>query len=144
MFHDLPLASAKGEAMSGSASVHVQFCADHPEELATFYNKLFGWTSHPVTISDPTSGMSAPYLWLELGGPTDVSAGITALENRSPTVIVGVDDVLATLSRAEELGGRRLQEPTHLELTGLASAQGSRPFGAIGDPAGNFIGLIQR
>ena len=126
--------------MSSSASVHIQFCADHPEELATFYNKLFGWTSHPVTISDPTSGMSAPYLWLELGGPTDVSAG----KNRSPTVIVGVDDVLATLSRAEELGGKRLQEPTHLELTGLASAQGSRAFAAIGDPAGNFIGLIQR
>jgi len=55
-----------------------------------------------------------------------------------------MDDVLATLSRAEELGGKRLQEPTHLELTGLASAQGSRAFAAIGDPAGNFIGLIQR
>jgi predicted enzyme related to lactoylglutathione lyase len=59
-------------------------------------------------------------------------------------VIVGVDDVLATLSRAEELGGRRLQEPTHLEIIGLVSVQGSRAFAAIGDPAGNFIGLIQR
>ena len=97
-----------------------------------------------MTISDPSRGTSAPYLWLEIGGPTDISAGITSLENRSPTVIVGVDDVLATLSRAEELGGKRLQEPTHLELTGLASAQGSGAFAAIGDPAGNFIGLIQR
>jgi predicted enzyme related to lactoylglutathione lyase len=130
--------------MSSSASVHVQFCADHPEELATFFSKLFGWTSHPVTISDPARGTSAPYLWLELGDLTPVSAGITSLENRSPTVIIEVDDVLATLSRAEELGGRRLQEPTHLELTGLASAQGSRAFAAIGDPAGNFIGLVQR
>jgi predicted enzyme related to lactoylglutathione lyase len=130
--------------MSSSASVHIQFCADHPEELASFYNKLFGWTSHPVTISDPTRGTSAPYLWLELGGPTDVSAGITSLENKSPTVIVGVEDILATLSRAEELGGKRLQEPTQLDFTGLASAPGSRAFAAIGDPAGNFIGLIQR
>ena len=130
--------------MSGSSSFHVQFCADHPEELAAFYSKLFGWTSHPVTISDPTRGASAPYLWLEFGGPTDVSAGITSLENRSPTVIVGVDDVLATMSRAEELGGRRLQEPTHLVFTGLASARGSRAFAAIEDPVGNFIGLIQR
>src|SRR3977135_1132086 len=108
MSNDLPpFPLAKGAPMRNSASVHVQFCAEHPEELATFYNKLFGWTSHPVTISDPTSGMSAPYIWLELGGPTEGIAGITALENRSPTVIVGVDDVLATLSKAAGVGGDR-------------------------------------
>ncbi len=46
--------------------------------------------------------------------------------------------------RTEELGGSRLQERTLLELTGLGSADGSRVFAAIGDPAGNFIGLLQR
>src|SRR2546421_12501600 len=102
-----PTHSGERKAMGSSASVHVQFCADHPEELATFYSKLFGWTSQTVTISDPTSGTSASYLWLELGGPIDVSAGITSLENRSPTVFVGVDEILATLSRAEEIGGSR-------------------------------------
>jgi hypothetical protein len=43
-----------------------------------------------------------------------VSPGITSLGlGRSPEVIVEVDDVAATLSRAEELGGKQLEEATH-------------------------------
>jgi predicted enzyme related to lactoylglutathione lyase len=131
--------------MTTSAVVHVQFHAADPEKLAAFYSELFGWTAHPVTISHPESGRSAPYCWLQFPEQADVSAGITSLgESRSPAVIVEVGDIGATLARAEELGGKRLEEATHLELSGLPPAEGNRVMAAIADPSGNFLGLLER
>lgn len=131
--------------MNTSAVVHVQFHAAQPEKLATFYRELFGWTAHPVTISHAESGRSAPYCWLQFGEQADVSAGITSLgESRSPAVIVEVDDVAATLSRAEELGGKKLEEATRFEFNGLPAVGEGRVFAAIADPSGNFLGLVER
>src|SRR5437660_11806769 len=131
--------------MNPSAVVHVQFHAAHPENLATFYSELFGWAAHPVTISHDESGRSPPYCWLQFEGQTEVSAGITSLgPGRSPEVIVEVDDVAATLSRAEELGGKKLEEATRYDLSGLPAAGGSRVVAAIADPSGNFLGLVER
>src|SRR2546423_10940957 len=131
--------------MNPSAVVHVQFHAAHPEQLATFYSELFGWKAHPVTITHDESGTSAPYCWRQFGEQTDVTAGITSLgESRSPKVFVEVDDVAATLSRAEELGGMKLEEATQVLLSGLSAAGGRRVFAAIADPSGNFLGLVDR
>lgn len=88
-----------------------------PDGSAAFYGELFGWT---VT---PFEGMGAYSTVQNRDGQT--IGGLRAAGEAEPTywlVYFGAADLAATLTRVEELGGRRLTEPMDIGMGALAAA----------------------
>ena len=105
--------------------------SDH-ERAQKFYAELFGWTVNAEPsmggygIVDTGAGEGA------IGGGIGPSAG--ASDPVGVKIYLRVDDLETYLSRAEELGGKRVGEP--VDLPG--------DFGTIAiftDPDGNQVGL---
>lgn len=92
-----------------------------------FYAALFGWTYAPGEES---------YRLVDTGAGAGIGGGIGGSADGGPTwatVYAQVDDVEATLSRAEELGGTREYGPNDVD--------DHMQTGAIRDPAGNVFGV---
>jgi len=104
---------------------------DH-ERLARFYTGLFGWS----VSADPAWG---GYGLIDTGSaPGDLGGGIGPSMAEGDTgvkIYVRVEDLAASLDRAEALGGTRLVEPTE-----LPGDYGS--FAMFADPDGNPVGLM--
>lgn len=105
--------------------------ADH-ERAQRFYSELFGWQ----IAANPGWG---GYALVDTGaGESAIGGGIGPSEGPGDTGVrfyVRVDDLDTYLARAEQLGGRRLVEPTD-----LPEDYGRFAFAA--DPDGNPIGLL--
>lgn len=100
------------------------------ERAQQFYSNLFDWTVQ----SDETMG---DYALIDTGAGNAVIGGIGASESPGDTgvkIYVRVDDLDSYLTRAEQLGGSRLVEPTK-----LPGDFGS--FAIFTDPDGNAVGL---
>jgi predicted enzyme related to lactoylglutathione lyase len=98
-------------------------------KLAEFYKAMFGWemrTDNPLGVAFITTGP---------GGP-GAQAGTIFPGDPRVLIFVQVADLRASLERAVELGGQRLQEPFDVP-NGPTIAQ-------IADPEGNHIGLVQQ
>lgn len=104
--------------------------ADH-ERAQQFYADLFGWQ----VAADPAMG---GYGLIDTGAAESaIGGGIGPAQGPDDTgvkIYVRVDDLDAALSRAEQLGGRRLVEPT--DLPGDYGR-----FAIAADPDGNPLGL---
>jgi uncharacterized protein len=129
--------------MSGPAAhpvVHVEVVGRDPDRLRAFYAELFGWSfdvPSPVAgeVSDP-----AAYGFADLVAQTadpGVRAGVGGGPGFAPhlVVYVGVPDVEAALTRAEELGGQRVLGPV-TSPSGLV-------VGHFRDPEGTLLGVAQ-
>jgi uncharacterized protein len=92
---------------------------------ATFYNRLFGWTTEAF------DGMGTPYRTIQTAtGATN--GGIRAAAATEPTywlVYFGTDDLESSLARVEDLGGSKLIDPMELPSGAIAVAQD--PQGAV-------------
>jgi uncharacterized protein len=91
-----------------------------------FYAELFGWT-----VPGGAYGQVRPHGDRGIGG--GIGAGRT---ERWATVDAGVDDLEATLARAESLGGTGVYGP-------IQAGEDIRT-GAFRDPAGNVFGVYHR
>ena len=104
--------------------------SDH-EKVGKFYSSLFDWSVN----TDPSWG---GYGLIDTGSePTAVSGGIGPSMMSGDTgvkIYVRVDDLDAYLTRAVELGGSRVVEPTPLP-------EGFGTFAILADPDGNAVGL---
>jgi predicted enzyme related to lactoylglutathione lyase len=116
--------------------VHLEIIGTDPGRLRTFYSALFGWefdTSAPISAAVSEAGN---YGFTEgpQGGP--VPGGVGGGPGYEPHVMfyVGVEDIEATLAKAESLGGTRRLGPERVEGRDLV-------IGHFTDPAGNLIGL---
>jgi predicted enzyme related to lactoylglutathione lyase len=95
--------------------------------LKSFYSSLFDWQlsdmdGMPYSIlEDPGDGIPGG-----IGGAPEGNAGHV-------TFYVAVDDLEASLSQAESLGGRRLMDP--MDIPGGKIAH-------IADPEGHMVGLM--
>jgi uncharacterized protein len=98
--------------------------ADH-QSLVTFYGELFGWGLETI---------SEAYTQVDTRGGTGVNGGIGRSDTGEPWAIfyVEVDDLQASLDRAEALGGRTVVPV--IELPGMA-------FAMFDDPDGLLVGL---
>lgn len=95
------------------------------EALQKFYADLFGWK---IDADNPMKyGMTEP-----IGN--GVGGGIYGDSDPNVTVYVAVDDLAATLARANELGGKTMMEPSDVP--------GGPTIALFADPAGNRIGLL--
>jgi uncharacterized protein len=115
----------------GASIAYVEITSKDPARIAGFYGKLFDWT-----ISD---GPTPDYSMIDTGAGDDgVSGGVGPVQGPDDpggiTVYVKVDDLQATLDRAEALGGRTVVPPSD-----LPGDYGT--FAVFSDPDGNSVGL---
>jgi uncharacterized protein len=114
--------------------VHFEIIGQDGPATQRFYGDLFGWAvdadnEYRYGLVNPGRGTMDRGIPGGIAGTQDGDAART-------TIYVEVDDIEATLARAEELGGRKLFGPeTIMERITLAQ---------FIDPDGNIIGLLSR
>ena len=97
--------------------------------LQDFYGNLFDWQ-----IQDAGDGSG---YGLVAAGEKGISGGIGPAQDGGTgavTFYVEVDDPVAYLKKAEQLGGQTIVPPTELEQFGLT-------FAFFADPEGHVVGL---
>jgi hypothetical protein len=101
------------------------------DALTGFYTDLFDWKA--TEMDGPMD-----YSSIETGGESPIGGGIGASPDGGPsyaTFYVHVDDVEASLSKAESLGGKKVMGPMDIP-------DGNK-IGLFTDPEGHTIGLFQ-
>jgi len=109
--------------------VHFEIMGGKPRELETFYGELFGWK---INSNNPTQ-----YGIVETGGGQEgINGGVGPAQdgNRRVSIYVQVEDLQATLDRAERLGGKTILPPSEVP--------GGPKLAMFADPAGNITGLL--
>lgn len=115
--------------MSNHPIVHVEFSANDPNESGKFYEALFGWKIQFQPEMD--------YVLYETGsGP---GGGFAKVDNQmykagDTLVYVNSDDIDASLTKVEALGGKTLVPKS--EIPGIGW------FAIFSDPTGNRLGLF--
>jgi uncharacterized protein len=107
--------------------VHFELGAADHQRLVAFYGELFGWGLREV---------SEGYTLIETRGGQGLNGGVGRSGTGEPwaTFYVEVDDLQATLDRAEALGGRTVLGVT--EMPGMG-------FAMFDDPDGLLVGLVR-
>jgi predicted enzyme related to lactoylglutathione lyase len=114
----------------GQPVVHFEIGSPRPDLARAFYEDLFGWS----ITTDAASG----YGLIETGAADGIGGGLMPAGDDMPpyvTLYVAVPDLEAVLRKAEELGAKRLVEPTPVPGMGA--------FAIFADPDGNAIGLLR-
>ena len=106
--------------------VHAEIRSADPDATRAFFAELFGWTY--------TDGAFPGYTFVDTGVDGALPTAISPLQGDGDAVLffVGVDDVAKTLVRAEQLGGRTVQETQC--VPGVS-------FGVLADKQGHLIGV---
>ena len=107
----------------GNSVLQFQIISKAPEETATFYTSLFGWTV------DSNNAMG--YRRINTGAKDGIQGGIWPAPPQSPNFVqlfIAVEDVRAAVARAVELGAKVIIPPTRLpegdEMAVLHDPQG--------------------
>jgi predicted enzyme related to lactoylglutathione lyase len=106
--------------------IHAEIRSTDPDATRAFFSELFGWT-----YSD---GAFPGYSFVDTGVEGAIPTAIGPLQGGADTVLffVGVEDVPATLAKAEQLGGRTIQSAQ--EVPGVT-------FGVFADAQGHIVGV---
>ena len=106
--------------------IHAEIRSADPDATRAFFGDLFGWT-----YSD---GAFPGYTFVEHGVEGAIPTAIGPLQGGSDSVLffVGVEDVEATLARAEQLGGTTIQPAQ--QVPGVT-------FGVFADANGHVVGV---
>jgi predicted enzyme related to lactoylglutathione lyase len=120
----------------GQPVVHFEIIGQDPAGLRAFYEELFGWGFETGEVA--TDAVSSPgrYGFVDAAGSgSGINGGVGGGEGYESLVLfyVGVPDVEAALTRAEELGGRRVLGP--------AGTPGQLVVGRFVDPEGHLVGV---
>ena len=112
----------------GNPVVHFEICAKDLAKAREFYGKLFDWElKHEEEMN---------YTLVEVGEGSIGGGIMQAEEGKFPpyvTFYIQVDDLEASVRKAEELGARIIVPPTPIPNMGR--------FAMFNDPDGNMIGL---
>jgi predicted enzyme related to lactoylglutathione lyase len=93
----------------GNAVTQFQILSKSPDETAQFYSGLFEWS---VSANNPLE-----YRQIDTGSTVGIQGGIWPAPSQSPNFVqlfVTVDDVSASVKKAEEMGAQLLVPPTTL------------------------------
>jgi uncharacterized protein len=106
--------------------IHAEVRSGDPDATRAFFGELLGWTY--------TDGGFPGYSFVDTGVDGAIPTAIGPLQGGADAVLffVGVDDVEATLARAEELGGTIVQPAQ--KVPGVT-------FGVFADPQGHHVGV---
>lgn len=111
-----------------NAIVHWEIGAQDKGKLLEFYGQMFDWS---IDTSNPAYAMVAAADGGIGGGVMQVQPGVPPYV----TVYVSVDDLAASLAKAERLGGKTIVPPTPIPDVGA--------FAMFSDPEGHVIGLLK-
>jgi predicted enzyme related to lactoylglutathione lyase len=109
--------------------VHFEIMGGKESELEKFYAELFGWkinSNNPMKYGSIDTGA-----W-----PKNISGGVGPANdgNGRVSVYVQVENLQATLDRAERLGATTVLPPSQVP--------GGPKLAMFSDPAGNITGLV--
>ena len=104
--------------------IHAEIRPADPDAARAFYAELFGWTY--------ADGAFPGYTFADTGGAIPTAIGPLQGGAEAVLFFVGVEDVEATLARAEELGGRTIQPAQ--KVPGVT-------FGVFADAQGHHVGV---
>ena len=106
--------------------IHAEIRSGDPDATRAFFSELLGWTY--------TDGAFPGYTFVDTGVEGAIPTAVGPLQEGDDAVLffVGVDDVEATLARAEQLGGRTIQPVQH--VPGVS-------FGVFADAQGHIVGV---
>jgi uncharacterized protein len=106
--------------------IHAEIRSQDPDATRAFFAELFGWT-----YSD---GAFPGYTFVDPGVDGALPTAIGPLQGGGDTALffVGVEDVEATLERAEQLGGKTIQRAQN--VPGVT-------FGVFADTQGHVVGV---
>ena len=107
--------------------IHAEIRSADPDATRRFYADLFGWKV-------ASEGSFPGYTFIDTGVENGTFVAISPLQGAEDEVLffVGVEDVAATLKRAEELGGT-VTQPMQ-EVPGVS-------FGVFADAEGHKVGV---
>jgi predicted enzyme related to lactoylglutathione lyase len=107
--------------------VHAEIRSQDPDTTRAFYRDLFGWKV-------ASEGAYPGYTFIDTGaeGGTYVAISPRQADRDEVLFFVAVDDVAATLQKAEQLGGRIVQPEQKVPGTS---------FGVFEDAQGHRIGV---
>ena len=115
----------------GSAVVWFEVAGRDLPTLTGFYENLFGWK---VDANNPMQ-----YGMVDTGGEGGIPGGVFAVpegETEYVTFYADVSDIKASVTQAEELGGKVLVEPREID--------GGMTIALLTDPEGHPVGLLQQ
>jgi predicted enzyme related to lactoylglutathione lyase len=106
--------------------IHAEIRSTDPDATRAFFSELFGWAY--------TDGAFPGYAFADTGVEGVIPTAIGPLQGGADTVLffVGVEDVQATLAKAEQLGGKTIQPAQ--EVPGVT-------FGVFADAQGHVVGV---
>jgi hypothetical protein len=107
--------------------IHTEIRSQDPDATRSFMADLFGWKV-------ATEGAYPGYTFIDTGvdGPPYVAISPRQADRDEVLFFVAVDDVAATLKRAEQLGGKIIQPEQKVPGTS---------FGVLEDAQGHRIGV---
>jgi predicted enzyme related to lactoylglutathione lyase len=117
------------EIIMATSVVHFEIMGGKGNQLEKFYGELFGWkidSNNPMKYGIVDTG----------GGPGGINGGVGVTQDGSKrvSIYVQVDNLQATLDKAEKLGGKTILPPTEVP--------GGPKLAMFADPAGNVTGLM--
>jgi len=107
--------------------VHAEIRSADPDATRTFFADLFGWKV-------ASEGAFPGYTFIDTGAEGGTYVAISPRQSDQDEVLffVAVQDVAATLAKAEQLGGTIIQPAQHVPGTS---------FGVFADAQGHKIGV---
>jgi predicted enzyme related to lactoylglutathione lyase len=107
--------------------VHAEIRSQDPDATRRFFADLFGWKI-------ASEGAFPGYTFIDTGAPGGTFVAISPRQTTEDEVLffVAVEDVEATLARAEQLGGSIVQPAQHVPGTS---------FGVFADAQGHKVGV---
>lgn len=107
--------------------IHAEIRSHDPDATRQFFAALFGWKV-------ASQGAVPGYTFIDTGVEIGTHVAISPRQNDEDEVLffVGVQDVTATLQKAEELGGTIIQPVQHVPGTS---------FGVFADAQGHKVGV---
>ncbi len=113
--------------------VHFEILGPDGASLVRFYRELFGWQLREGQLPGwPVYGLLQP-------GDTGIGGAVGSADAaKKPTVVVyvEVDDPVAYLQRAEQLGASVVMPTTHV-------AEAEITIAWLRDPQGNIVGIVK-
>lgn len=107
--------------------IHAEIRSADPDATRKFFGDLFGWKV-------ASEGAFPGYTFIDTGVEGGTYVAISPRQSAEDEVLffVGVEDVAATLTRAEELGGTIIQPIQQVPGTS---------FGVFADAQGHMVGV---
>ena len=106
--------------------IHAEIRSQDPDATRTFFAELFGWSY--------VDGAFPGYTFVNPGVEGALPTAISPLQGGDDAVLffIGVEDVEATLNRAEQLGGKIIQPAQ--QVPGVS-------FGVFADAQSHVVGV---